>query len=36
MGIGRFYLGLIKEIKVIEGEELVLYAKDYVKRLENL
>ena len=26
----------IKEIKVIEGEELVLYTKDYVKRLENL
>lgn len=35
-GIGRFYLGLIKEIKVIEGQELILYAKEYVKRLEDL
>lgn len=36
LGIGRFYMGLLKEIKVVEGKELIQYAKDYIKRLEAL
>ena len=30
-GIGRFYLGLAKEIQIVEGEELKNYARYYVK-----
>ena len=30
-GISRFYLGLAKEIQIVEGEELKNYVRDYVK-----
>lgn len=30
-GIGRFYIGLAREIQVVEGEELRTYAREYVK-----
>ena len=30
-GVGRFYLGLAREIKIVEGECLRIYARDYVK-----
>jgi hypothetical protein len=35
-GIGRFYLGLAKEIQIVEGEELKNYARDYVKSVFSL
>jgi hypothetical protein len=30
-GAGRFYLGLAREIQIVEGECLRIYARDYVK-----
>ena len=30
-GVGRFYLGLAREIQIVEGECLRIYARDYVK-----
>lgn len=32
-GIGRFYLGLAREILIVEGERLRTYAQDYVKNI---
>ena len=32
-GIGRYYIGLAQEIKIVEGDELKAYAKEYVKLL---
>jgi predicted DNA-binding transcriptional regulator YafY len=31
-GIGRFYIGLASHIKILEGEELRKYAKEYAKQ----
>ena len=30
-GVGRFYIGLAREIQIVEGEELRTYAREYVK-----
>ena len=32
-GVGRFYLGLAREIQIVEGECLRTYARDYVKSI---
>ena len=32
-GVGRFYLGLAREILIVEGECLRTYARDYVKSI---
>lgn len=32
-GVGRFYIGLAKEIKIVTGQELADYAKEYIKNL---
>ena len=32
-GVGRFYLGLAKEILIVEGECLRTYAREYVKNI---
>ena len=33
-GIGRFYIGLANHIKIIEGDELKRYVKDYIASIE--
>ena len=33
-GIGRFYIGLANHIKILDGEELKRYVKEYVKSIE--
>ena len=30
-GVGRFYIGLAREIQIVEGEALSIYAREYVK-----
>ena len=30
-GVGRFYIGLAREIQIVEGEALGIYAREYVK-----
>ena len=32
-GIGRFYLGLAHDIKIVEGEELKNYVKEYISKI---
>ena len=34
-GIGRFYIGLAKEIKIVAGEQLTAYAKEYIKSISG-
>lgn len=34
-GVGRFYLGLADHIRIIEGEELKQYARDYCVRIKE-
>ena len=35
-GIGRFYVGLAKHIKIIEGETLKNYVKQYIEEINDL
>ena len=32
LGIGRFYMGLIPEIKIIDSPEFETYVRDYIKK----
>lgn len=33
-GVGRFYIGLAKEIKIVKGKELADYAREYIRSIQ--
>lgn len=33
-GVGRFYMGLAKEIKIVKGKELADYVREYIRSIQ--